>query len=118
MNIQTVCAFRLGFNPKNVWEIDEESAKVVRRIFRLCIEGFGPEQIAKKLTAEGILNPTAYTVSKGYISSGRYKYPTRWHDSIVGRILERPEYLGHLVNFKTTRKSFKVKKRVETAKEE
>ena len=110
--------YKKSESDKNVWEIDEESAKVVRRIFRLCIEGFGPEQIAKKLTAEGILNPTAYAVSKGYISSGRYKYPTRWHDSIVGRILERAEYLGHLVNFKTTRKSFKVKKRVETAKEE
>ena len=103
---------------KNVWEIDEESAKIVKRIFQLCIAGYGPEQIAKRLTAEGVLIPLAYAVSKGYISAGNYKYPTRWHDTTVVKILERPEYLGHTVNFKTKRKSFKVKKRIDIPQEE
>lgn len=110
--------YRKSAADKNVWEVDEESAAVVQRIFRLCIEGYGPEQIAKRLSTEGVLIPTAYAVSKGYISAGNYKYPTRWHDSSVVKILERPEYLGHTVNFKTHKKSYKNKKRVNNPREE
>ena len=58
---------------KNVWEIDEEAAAVVRRIFKMCIEGLGPQQIAKRLSAENILIPAAYSASKGEPESHSYK---------------------------------------------
>ena len=103
---------------KNVWEIDEESAAVVRRIFKMCIEGLGPKQIAKRLSAEKILIPSAYAESKGYCKSANYKYPTRWGGQTIAKIFEKPEYCGHTVNFKTYRKSYKNKKRMNRAKEE
>ena len=103
---------------KNVWEIDEESAAVVRRIFKMCIEGLGPKQIAKRLSAEKILIPSAYAESKGYCKSANYKYPTRWVGQTIAKILEMQEYIGNTVNFRTYRKSHKNKKRMVRPKEE
>ncbi len=103
---------------KNVWEIDEEAAEVVRRIFQLCIDGYGPQQIAKKLTADKILIPTAYSNMKGYANVKVPKDTTFWCDSTVVRILERMEYVGHTVNFKTRKKSYKNKKQVKNPKTE
>ena len=110
--------YKKSSTDKNVWEVDEESAGVVRRIFRMCIEGYGPKQIAKRLSDEGVLIPTAYAVSKGYISAGAYKNPTRWSNGTVAIILERLEYLGHTVNFKTHKKSYKIKKKMKSPREE
>ena len=110
--------YKKSEHDKNVWEIDEESAAVVRRIFKMCIEGLGPKQIAKRLSAENILIPSAYAESKKYCKSANYKYPTRWGEQTIAKILEKPEYCGHTVNFKTYRKSYKHKKRMNRAKEE
>ena len=95
---------------KNIWEIDEEAAQVVRRIFKMCINGLGPGQIARKLTEENVLIPTAYARSKGRKGTKPYKNPTIWGAQTVGKILERPEYIGHTVNFRTEVKSYKTKK--------
>ena len=104
---------------KNVWEIDEEAAAVVRRIFQLCIEGYGPGKIASILSADKILIPTAYSVAKGYAKAARdVKDPTRWYNTTVSWILSSIEYLGHLANFKTYRKSYKCKKLMMKPKEE
>ena len=97
---------------KNVWEIDEEAAQVVRRIFKMCIDGLGMGQIERKLTEEKILIPTAHARSKGRKGTKPYKDPTLWGAQIVGKILERPEYAGHTVNFRTEVKSYKTKKQV------
>ena len=105
--------YRKSKTDKNVWEIDEEAAKVVRRIFQLCIDGYGPQQIAKKLTADKILIPTAYSSMKGYTNVKALKDTTFWWDSTVVHILERMEYAGHTVNFKTSKKSYKNKKKVD-----
>lgn len=110
--------YRKSAEDKNIWEVDEEAAEVVRRIFRMCIEGYGPKQISSRLSNEGILIPTAYAVSKGYIASGTYKNPTKWSNSSVALILERQEYLGHTVNFKTHRKSYKVRKKMKSPRKE
>ena len=89
---------------KNVWVIDEPAAKVVRRIFRLCIEGHGPYEIAKILTADGVATPSTYALESGNIvGTGSAKHT---------RMLERPEYAGHTANFKTFKKSYKCKKQV------
>ncbi len=97
---------------KNVWEIDEEAAEVVKRIFRLCIEGYGPSQIAGILTKDKILIPSAHAISKGYANFRNPDNPTKWCEKTIAAILERKEYLGHTINFRTKRKSYKEKKTI------
>ena len=110
--------YRKSAEDKNVWEIDEEAAAVVRRIFRMFLGGNGTSRIAKALTADNILIPAAYAEAKGYVMNAhRYDCPTRWNDRSVVRILGLQEYMGYVVNFKTCRKSYKCKKRVELPKE-
>ena len=94
------------------WVIDETAAAVVRRIFRLCLDGYGPTQIARLLQADKILTPAAYRLQMG--QSGRKALPDdacRWNQKSVAGILSRPEYQGHTVNFKTYRQSYKTKKK-------
>lgn len=97
---------------KNKWLVDPEAAENVRLIFKLCIQGYGPTQIAIYLEEHKILNPVYYAWSKGgaYPAQSRRKDPYFWNDGTVVRILSRMEYLGHTVNFKTYRKSYKNKK--------
>ncbi|MBQ3161953.1 MAG: recombinase family protein [Oscillospiraceae bacterium] len=103
---------------KNLWEIDDEAAKIIKRIYRLCIEGYDPAQIARMLTDDGILIPTAYAQAHGQPHTRTFKYPTRWCSDTVVKILEKPEYAGHTVNFRTHRKSYKCKRKVKNPKEE
>lgn len=100
---------------KKRWIVDEEAAKVVRRIFELCVEGKGPMQIAKMLTAEKVLTVTAYNArQKGWTMPDNLY---QWHSNAVIKILDRREYTGCTVNFKTYTKSLKFKKRMENPKE-
>ena len=104
-------------NP-NQWLVDEEAAQVVKRIFNLCLEGYGTSQIAKLLQKEKILTPRAYWVTNGRI--GGYEMPDnpyKWVSDTVSVMLAKPEYLGHTVNFKTYKKSYKSKKSYENPKE-
>lgn len=100
---------------KKKWIIDEEAAKVVRHIFDLCIKGKGPMQIAKALTRERVLTVTAYNAKQKSLSMPDNLY--QWSSKSIVGILERPEYLGCTVNFKTYTKSLKFKKRMENPKE-
>jgi DNA invertase Pin-like site-specific DNA recombinase len=94
-------------NPKQL-VIDEESAAVVRRIFRLSVEGFGPAQIARTLNGEHLLNPSAYKFEHGILKKPRRcKNPYFWNTTTVHKILDAPEYLGETINFKTWSKSYK-----------
>lgn len=105
-------------NPKE-WLIDEESAEVVREIFRLCVDGYGPRRIANILTERKILIPSAYALEKGYaVRNNIPKNPCQWSSTVVVNVLERMDYLGHTVNFKTHRKSYKQKKKIENDKSE
>ena len=98
---------------KKKWIVDEEAAAVVQKIFSLCVDGFGPTQIAKWLKQHQILNPTAYAHSKGLPASNKPTAdPYKWTNETVSRILERVDYLGHTVNFKTTKQSYKSKKKL------
>ena len=100
---------------KDKWVIDEEAAKTVRYIFKLCAGGLGPTQIAKRLQNEKVLTPMAYNLQK----SGKLlpENPFKWAQNTVARILERVEYIGHTENFKTTSKNYRSKKRIWNAKE-
>ena len=100
---------------KQHWIIDEPAAEVVREIFRLCIEGYGPTKISNILEARRIENPVAHGKRNGLkLPANRAEQddPYVWHDSTIARLLSRPEYLGHTVNFKTYRKSYKQKKQL------
>ncbi len=90
--------------------IDEEAAPVVRQIFSLCLAGYGPTQIARKLTEQNIPTPGTLEYRRTG-STRRYypDYPCKWATNTVCHILERKEYLGHTVNFKTEKISYKVK---------
>ncbi len=86
----------------NEWVIDEEAARIVKKIFALCMEGKGPSQIAAQLKAEKILNPTAYKQREGRKTPHQTpENEYRWHESTVAYILEYMEYTGCTVNFKT-----------------
>ena len=105
-------------NPKR-WIVDEEAAQVVRRIYRMTLEGVGTEQIAAKLEEDGVLTPRAYRQSKGINRPGKVKDlpPTHWNSSSVIKMLSVQEYCGDILNFKTYSKSYKNKKRLENDRE-
>lgn len=100
-------------NPKQ-WIIDETVADNVRYIFKLCLDGLGPTQIAKRLTREHILTPTAYFMSIGKaVSNKNIIDPYRWVTETVKNILSNRQYTGCTVNFKSTILSYKVHKKIE-----
>ncbi len=93
-------------------------AEVVRKIFKLCIDGYGPVQIARILTEQNIPTPTAYALSQGRDNGQHNAKLHRWGANTITHILERLEYCGHTVNFKTHMKSYKVHKIVYNPQEE
>ena len=105
-------------NPKR-WIIDEEAAAVVRRIYRMSLDGCGVEQIADALSKDGILTPRFYWQQKGIHRPGKApKYdPCHWNRSTITRILTLQEYCGDVLNFKTYSKSYKNKRRLENDRE-
>lgn len=108
--------YKVDPNDKKQWLIDEEAATVVKRIFDLCVAGNGPMQIAKILKADKVLTAKAYYAKqKGKTLP---ENPYNWEDSTIVGILERMDYCGHTVNFKSYSKSHKLKKRIPTTKEQ
>ena len=102
-------------NDKTRWIVDEAAAQVVKHIFRLCMEGSGPMQIAKVLQEEKVLNPTAYKRRAGIKTpSPETSDPYHWNTNTVVHILERREYTGCTVNFKTYTNSIWDKKQRDT----
>ncbi len=103
---------------KNVWLVDEEVAEIVRRVFQMCIDGYGPAQIAKALRNDSILIPTAYEQAKGKGGTRPFRNPTYWGEQTINKMLDRIEYAGHTANFKTQKKSYKNKKKIDNPKSE
>ena len=102
--------YRCDPNDKDKWILDEEAAPVVKRIFDLCIDGKGPEQISRILEQDQVLTTKAlYASRKG---KPLPKSPYGWSDQSIVWILERQEYTGCTCNFKTYSKSYKLKKRI------
>lgn len=96
---------------RDQWLVDPEAAEVVKRIFAMTIEGYGPYQIASKLKSEKVLIPSAYLAQhgEGVNKNKTFKDVYGWGSSTICNLLEKREYLGHTINFKT-RKHFKDKK--------
>lgn len=90
------------------WLVEKEAAEIVKRIYRMCIEGYGPMQISKKLNAQKAISPVVWKNKVGW----KYKlekvdHPELWTVSAIRRILSNPIYLGNTVNFRTKKKSYK-----------
>ena len=108
--------YRCDPNDKDKWILDEDAAPVVKRIFDLCIDGKGPEQISRILERDQVLTTKAlYASRKG---KPLPKNPYGWSDQSIVGILERQEYTGCTCNFKTYSKSYKLKKRIPNAIED
>lgn len=107
-------------NDKYKWVVDEEAAAVVRKIYRLTIDGYGPYDIARILYEEKIETPAVYFAKKGigvWKSKECFDNPYNWSGFIVGQILSNPEYMGHTVNFRYHKVSYKDKAAVKNPKE-
>ncbi|MFR1096433.1 MAG: DUF4368 domain-containing protein [Pilosibacter sp.] len=108
--------YKVDPNDRKKWIVDEEAAAVVKRIFDLCVAGKGPMQIAKILKADKVLTTRAhYAKQKGKSLPDN---PYSWNESTIVAVLERMDYCGHTVNFKSYSKSHKLKKRIPTTKEQ
>ena len=108
-------------NDKNHWLIDEEAAEVVRRIFRLTIDGNGPYEIARILFDDKVDAPAVYLGKKNigiWKSKEEFTNPYNWSGFIVGQILSKPEYMGHTVNFRSHKVSYKDKHTVKNPEED
>ncbi len=104
---------------KNKWLVDEPAAEVVRRIFQMSVSGLGPTQIAKKLRSDGVMTPSEYLHSIGIKCPTKLPtYPHNWCSATVAGILDRQEYTGDTVNFRSFSQSFKQKKRLDKPQEE
>ena len=101
------------------WVIEQEAAEVVRRIYRMALEGYGLAEIAARLAADGVVNPTYYWRSRGTSRGGSKSTvePTKWGHTTVKKILTLQEYCGDVINFKSYSKSYKMKKRIENPEE-
>ena len=101
------------------WVIEQEAAEVVRRIYRMALEGYGLAETAARLAADGVVNPTYYWRSRGTSRGGSKSTvePTKWGHTTVKKILTLQEYCGDVINFKSYSKSYKMKKRIENPEE-
>jgi len=108
-------------NPNNprFWVVEPEAAEVVRRIYRMALEGCGLAETAARLAADGVVNPTYYWRSRGTSRGGSKSTvePTKWGHTTVKKILTLQEYCGDVINFKSYSKSYKMKKRIENPEE-
>lgn len=103
------------------WIIDEEAAAVVRRIYQLIIEGNGPMQVARILKDEKIERPSYYLAKQGLGTcrgSCDMSRPYTWTATTVSDIVRKPEYMGHTVNFRTKKLSYKDKNSVHNSPED
>ena len=101
------------------WLVEPEAAEVVRRIYRMALEGYGLAETAAQLAADGVVNPTYYWRSRGTSRGGSKSTvePTKWGHTTVKKILTLQEYCGDVINFKSYSKSYKMKKRIENPEE-
>lgn len=119
-NFRVPYGYKRDKDDQEKWLVDEPAAAVVQRIYRLCLAGKGPEQIARILQKEKVLTPTAYYYSVGS-SSANHPVPGDpylWKDSTIDAILSNRKYTGCMVNLKTTTVSYKVHKLIRKPEEE
>lgn len=116
-----IYGYRKDPEDKHHWLIDEDAAAVVRRIFHLSMEGHGPHEIASILRDDRIERPSVYMGKRGQ-GTQRNSYdgsrPYDWSGTSVSNILAKPEYMGHTVNFRSYKESYKDKHAIKRPPEE
>ena len=115
-----IYGYQLDPNDKTKWIIDPEPAEIVKRIYRMTIEGKGPTEIAKTFCKEKIMCPMHYLDSHG-ISKNQRVQPEltySWSCSSITAMIAKPEYKGDMVNFRTNKESYKDKRGRKTSPEE
>lgn len=120
-NSHCIYGYKKDPNDKDHWIIDEEAAEVVRRIYRMAIEGKGPYEIARILATEKVERPSYYLAQRGmgnHQSNYNAADPYTWRGGTVADILSKQEYMGHTVNFRTYKESYKDKHVKMTPKED
>ena len=101
------------------WHVDSEAAEIVRLMYNLCIQGFGPMQIMNKLNEMKAITPVVWKHKVGWnYKLEKFNQPEIWTICAVRRILSNPIYLGHTVNFRTYKESYKDKRVKMTPKED
>ncbi|WP_252192473.1 recombinase family protein [Pseudoflavonifractor sp. MCC625] len=101
------------------WVVDPEAAEVVRRIYRMALDGYGLAETAAALGADGIVNQTYYWRSRGTSRGGSKSTveTTKWGHTTIKKVLTTQEYCGDVINFKSYSKSYKMKRRIENPEE-
>ncbi len=102
---------------KTKWLVDETSSEIVKEIFNLFIQGHGTFEIARILRERKVLTPSEYNTSITTNSTNQ-EYQYKWCGTTVAGILDRQEYIGDTVNFKSTTRSYKDKTRINLPKED
>jgi len=118
---QAIYGYKKDPGDKYHWLVDEEAAAVVRRIYQLAVEGHGLTDIANILYRDKVESPAAYLARQGrgpWKSKESIDRPYAWSDFVVGQILSKPEYMGHTVNFRSHKESYKDKQTVRHAPED
>lgn len=113
--------FKKDPDEKHHWLVDEEAADVVRRIFHLSAEGKGPQTIAKILMMDKVERPSYYLARQGRGTCQRktdMSRPYDWTGNTIADMLAKPEYMGHTVNFRAYKPSYKDKKMIKRPPEE
>lgn len=120
-NSHCIYGYKKDPNDKDHWIIDEEAAEVVRRIYRMALESKGPYEIARILALEKVERPSYYLAQRGVGKHQSNFNPAErytWRGGTVADILSKPEYMGHTVNFRTYKESYKDKRSRMTPKED
>jgi len=112
LTTKPIYGYMLDPNDKTKWVVDSEAAEVVKRIFALTVEGKGVKQIARIFVADKIERPTAHQHNRGIVNWPTLDHsdPYNWRESTIATIITKPEYLGHTVNFRTYKDSYKDKR--------
>lgn len=120
LTFSPIYGYKYADGDKSMWVIDDEAAAIVRRIYRLTIEGKGPQQIARILSDDKIERPTNYLASRGIVhySKANPDTPYQWGMNAIARMIAKPEYAGHTVNFRSYKDSYKDKHAKDTPKED
>jgi DNA invertase Pin-like site-specific DNA recombinase len=108
---QAVYGYKKDPADHNHWIVDETASPIVKRIFQMTIDGKGPYQIARMFTDENIIRPSCHIARlNDCVTAKSEQNPYTWTDATITHIIRKPEYIGHTVNFRTYKTSFKTKK--------
>ena len=116
-----IYGYRKDPSDKHHWLVDQEAAEVVRYMYALILQGHGPHEIAAILRDQKIERPSYYMSKYGQGTQKNCVDITRpydWNGTTVSNILAKPEYLGHTVNFRSYKESYKDKKAIKRPPEE